>query len=616
VITKSKEHETNQAGKRLLRKALEPLNCVVNDVQEDYGIDCNVQVFHGTAPTGSWFHVQLKSSLSSDYSADRTFVSQELSVDHARHYAFELRQPIFLIHVDVTSESVYWHAPQLDERLATVLRNTKAKFITVRIPTRQQLPATAPELFANLDNIRLALATRELMSASTESFVETLKHMPNQEELLREFQRKNDTLKLHNTNFLFKQKRFDEARTRLNAILVNPDSTTETKFWAEIQCEGIDFTETIHSGKPQIELSKVFLAHAKSLQKLTVSGPNYLKFYAMIARHAAELESLTHQYFTVFLARTQHLEPQGNPVMVMRFFARRSELIRMILLKYNQCIRLARYASTYSDRWMLGRALARIAQAIGPYLICLRAESRFEAEVAFSRSALEICKLAAWIGQETGDPGGVVLALLGALTLTSSARSDAFRWAADVAQNLVDADARADALRLIERALARWQGDTVEGDHRGDTAWQVIQNIATAHGVDLSDENNPLVRALRLAAQDNSPEDVLAQCEHLLVSRGAVGPIARQIQMQFNIGSAGSKVIHCTLHNFHVEGKDQGTAYAEFKKLHCDSCPDRKPRPEGWKLTKEVLRAIEDRNRPYVATLAGTPFGVRYTDKD
>jgi hypothetical protein len=62
VISKSEEHEIDRAGKRLLREVLESLHWVVNDVQEDYGIDSNVQVFDGKSPTGAWFHAQLKSS--------------------------------------------------------------------------------------------------------------------------------------------------------------------------------------------------------------------------------------------------------------------------------------------------------------------------------------------------------------------------------------------------------------------------------------------------------------------------------------------------------------------------------------------------------------------------
>ena len=124
-IKKPDEHEINRAGKRLLREALEPWGWVINDVQEDYSIDTNVQVFDGKSPTGAWFHVQLKSSASSAYSSDQSFVSQELSVDHACHYVLEMREPVLLVHADVTRNVVYWCALQLDGRLAAVLQKTR-----------------------------------------------------------------------------------------------------------------------------------------------------------------------------------------------------------------------------------------------------------------------------------------------------------------------------------------------------------------------------------------------------------------------------------------------------------------------------------------------------------
>jgi hypothetical protein len=160
MIINPEGHDIDRAGKRLLRDVLEPLKWVLNEVQEDYGIDCNVQVFDGPQPTGAWFHVQLKSSASSAYSANAGFVSQELRVDRARHYALEMRDPVFLIHADVSAKRLYWHAPQLDNHLASVLAATHSQFITVRVPTRQRLPETAPELLTNLNDIYLALGSR------------------------------------------------------------------------------------------------------------------------------------------------------------------------------------------------------------------------------------------------------------------------------------------------------------------------------------------------------------------------------------------------------------------------------------------------------------------------
>jgi Domain of unknown function (DUF4365) len=616
VISKTEEHEINRTGKRLLREALEPLSWVVNDVQEDYRIDCNVQVFEGKSPTGAWFHVQLKSSASANYAADRSFISPELSIDHAKHYALDMREPLFLIHVDVISRQIYWSAPQLDRKLASVLVATGAKFITVRIPTGNQLPETAPVLLANLDAIYLSLANRELTSASNQSFAESIKHLPNQEPLHRAFQERNDTLKLQRIAELFRQRKYAEARPRADLVLADPDSSLETKFWAEIQLEGIDFAVTLHSGKPQSELPKITLAHAKALQKLTKSGPMYLKFFALIARQAAELELLTHENTTLYMMLHQYLDHGGNPMRALHLYARRSAVTRKIVFRYNRCLRLARYAANYPDRWMLGRALGRIITGVGRYLVTVRGEGNVETEKAFAQSALQICKLSAWICNETGDAEGVVVAILNSLMTTHSKDSDAYRWASEVAGRLSDPAIRADALQMIERTEKRWRGEKVDGDFHGDPAWQIIQNMATNFGIDLSNESDPLVRGLRIAARDNSPERILAHCEHLLVSQGATGPIARQIHRLLNVTTASSKVVHCTLHDYHIEGKDQDSAYAEFKRTHCDSCPDGKPRAEGWRYTDQEQREIQARHLEFVMRLAGTPSGLRYTNQD
>ena len=47
MITRPEEHDIDRAGKRLLRAALEKLGWILNDVEEDYGIDSNVQVLDG-----------------------------------------------------------------------------------------------------------------------------------------------------------------------------------------------------------------------------------------------------------------------------------------------------------------------------------------------------------------------------------------------------------------------------------------------------------------------------------------------------------------------------------------------------------------------------------------
>ena len=525
-----------------------------------------------------------------------------------------MREPLLIMHADIRSKAVYWYAPQLDRELATALEETEAKSITLRIPTRQQLPGTTPDLLTGIEKIYLSLANRELTSASIRSFAESLKHMPDQEALHRAFQEKNDTLKLHKIRDLYRERKLDQARSRAEAVLTDPDSTIEIKFWARIQMQSIDYTETLQAGKPQSELPKVFLAHAKALQKLTASGPNYLKFYSLIARNAAELDILVHENFGLSMALHQHLHHGGDPMMVLGFYARRSVLTRRIVSKYNRCVRLVRYAVNYPDRWVLGRALPSIVNAMAPYLITMNWEKNFEAERAFAHSVLQISKVAAWICGETNDPQGVELAIISALGTTRSTDSDAYCWAGEVAQRFRDPELRKDALLVIDRAAKRWKGERVEGDYQGNVIWQITQNIATSLGIDLSNESDPLVKSLKIAAKDNSPERVLAKCEHLLVGLGAIGPNARLIQRLFNMGTASSKVVHCTFHDYHMEGKELDTAYEEFPRytLNLFIFHLQAP-PTLMALYGKSRQLVEAQHYHFVQSIAGAPSGFRYT---
>src|ERR1700745_4289852 len=165
MIKKSEQQDIDRQGKRLLRRALEPLGWVMTEIHEDYGLDYDVQVFVNSSPNGLWFKIQLKSSASSDRSADGTFISVQLDLDHARHYAVELRDPIFLVYADVESKEVFWVAPQLDNELIRKLNSGEnSSTITVRVPTSNLLPVTAEQVLKTVEKLYVVLGQRTLAS--------------------------------------------------------------------------------------------------------------------------------------------------------------------------------------------------------------------------------------------------------------------------------------------------------------------------------------------------------------------------------------------------------------------------------------------------------------------
>jgi hypothetical protein len=621
MIQKTEQQDVDFEGRRLLNQALAPLGWVLNRIEDDFGIDYDLQVFVEGNADGLWLKIQLKSSASSNLSSDGSFISQQLSLDHAKHYALELREPAFLVHADTKTKKVHWYAPQLDNELIRRLADGSISVAaTVRVPTRNLLPDTARDLLEVVGKVSVVLANRTLANTSVSSFAESLKYQPGEDSLREEFQLKNDVLKLRRIHELLGARQYTEARTRARVVTSDPDASLENRFWAEMNIGIIDWADAVNKNRPQSELPLIYLENARTLQALAESGPSHLKFFALICRKAAELDKLARDNWGLTILLHQHLGRAGNPLMAPSVYAAQAISTIRVIRKYNQCLRLARYASHFKGRWILPSALTRIPQSAGSFISRIGRLTLTEIDGSanqFRSSALQICKLVAWIGEESGDQEVIALATSAALLPVNSRETDEFKWSVRTLDRISDPDIKSRAIQLIERHVARWTGRAFETDsYRGDPARQLMENAAASLGIDPSDENNPLVRSLRLAAKDNTPARILKTCEHILSSMGATGPMARKIEILFGIQTAGSKIIHCALHNYHHEARGIDSAFAEFRLQHCDSCPDRSPRPVDWQWTEAFQEEFNAKHGKFVRDFNATGAGYRFTSSD
>jgi len=482
------------------------------------------------------------------------------------------------------------------------------------------MPDTARGLLEVLDKISVVLANRTLANSSVSSFAESLKYQPGEDKLREEFQLKSDVLALRKIQELLVARQYSEARTRARVATSNPDSSIENRFWAEMNIGNIDWGEAVNKNRPQAELPQIYLTNAKALQALTKSGPPHLKFFALICRKAAELDKLVRDNWGLTILLHQHLSRAGNPLMAPSVYAAHVVSTQRVIAKYNQCLRLARYASDFRGRWILPRALARIVQSAASFISRIGRLQFTETDGTasqFHSSALQVCKLMAWIGEESGDQEAIALATSAALLPVNSQETDEFKWAVRTLDRIGDPDAKSHATELMERHIARWKGGALETDsYRGNAAQQLIENAAASLGIDPSDETNPIVHSLRIAARDNTPARVLKTCEHILSSMGGTGPTARRIEMLFGIQTAGSKIIHCALHKYRREAGDLDSAFTEFKSRYCDSCPDRSPRPADWKYSEAFQEQFNAKHLRFVADFNATGAGYRFTPSD
>lgn len=142
-----------------------------------------------------------------------------------------------------------------------------------------------------------------------------------------------------------------------------------------------------------------------------------MKFHALIARKAAELDCLVRADWGLYLNyRLQ--QKVGDPIWGSVLAFHRAALIRKITSKYNQCLRLVQYAADSKHRWALPEALLRVPMAAGVFVLRLRLEELTNAADYYSASGLQVCKLVAWICDESNDESQLLGAVSAAVLLS------------------------------------------------------------------------------------------------------------------------------------------------------------------------------------------------------
>jgi|ERR1035437_1294073 hypothetical protein len=134
-------HVTDTCGRTQLRTALESLGWTVNPIENDYGSDFEVEVFQAGQSTGVAFKIQLKSSRAPQYSANRDFVSVEISRKSADYMCRELRVPMVLVLADTEQKETFWTVTQLDKNVLQSLRASSGQgSVTFRFPRKTACP--------------------------------------------------------------------------------------------------------------------------------------------------------------------------------------------------------------------------------------------------------------------------------------------------------------------------------------------------------------------------------------------------------------------------------------------------------------------------------------------
>jgi hypothetical protein len=574
-------HATDARGDALFREVFAAWG--VNPSERDYGWDYVVEVFREAKSTGLLFSAQLKSSTVSAYSADESFISQPLEREAAEYLATQLKQPTFLFHADVERRRLYWSTIQLDAVVLRSLEAAAAGSLTVRVPTANLLPEAFEHFLLDLRTAHCVVTSRALLIATDTDFISAMLNRPVQamDELSDQLRGKAFRIEMQAAHEIFRHGDIPEAKRRLNQILAGSDVPLDVRFNVTFQLGELEWVELSRSEQPQIRIVERQLSTASELCRIARKGPRYLRMSASMIRMVAELAVITHRGHGLTMNWIAHRKVRPDPIWLAVLSFELDRNLAAAGKKYKHGLRLVAMAVS-SPRWRVPPApLVKMATCVR-FLAGVLDQAEFkEAGRQYRKSGLELLRLAAAVASQSADLDGQFQVATTALLLDDSPDGEGFAlWHAMVDRWSPESEYRKRAEAFADRVLQRRGGVKFESDIK-TTARQVHENLLAAFGIDPASE--PWASMINLAITDADPTRVLKGCDHIFVLQVGRDPILDRLGLEH----AGPKALHCTLHGYAVTGRDLDSVDEAFRREYCDSCPDRAPRPPGWKFSPE-----------------------------
>ena len=580
-MKRPEQHVTDTLGIAQMRACFEPLGWTVNKIENDYGCDYEVEVFRNGQTTGISFKLQLKSSLSTPYSAASDFISEEINIANAYYMCRELRTPILLVHADIGRKRTFWSAVQLDVTALRALGTSSfKKTLTFRIPTENSLPETWQRLLDSIVQSETVLSLRALSEQPIPDFLAAIDGKVDKDEVSQQLKNKSDAVRLDRARELLRSGSYEDARAKVVSVLQDANASIENRFWAFLTAESVELGAARVRNTLRRDQVNIQLEITSRLRALTRKGPPHLKFFALIAWKAAELHALAHADFGMHInAQVNQKDGDSFWKAQLRFAQARSA--QRIARKYNQCARLAGYAVNYPFRWALPQALLRIVYALLAFLIRLRTDGWSEAANAYRDRALQIIKLAAWLAADCGDVNTFEMSVATASMLAEEPADEIAIWIRQAVPSITDENMKAEILGRLDGLGSSAEDASENREMSVAEEQQVYEEMAASLGIDLSDPNDKIAWIVRVGIKDLNPGRVLKNCEHLFVSLGSHGAIGDWMKLP----TAGSKFLHCTLHGHGIGGLSLDDVYQTFKQQFCDKCGDCAPRPAEWEYS-------------------------------
>jgi len=593
-MKRPRAHETETRSRQIFEGSI-PTSWVARSQIPDYGVDYDVEVFKDETSTGVTFKVQLKGHEHLVLGQEEHHFSCALATKSAGYLCEELATPTVLAIVDLATETAYWTAPQLDQKLRARLQTATRegqKSLVAYIPVANALPATADALLDAVADAQILLATRIVQESAIPAFSATAVRHFDPDVLARELTTKAAVVRVQQIRTLYNADRLDEARAMLDQVLTMAEVDLGVKFAALEEVEAQEMVRFTFPPDTGDAVAKLKLGITTRMREVSVGGAAPFRLYALIAHKAAELAMLIFDDWGLYCNWVaQHAaEAAGGPFWKLGLSLNRQRTRTQLVRRYRQCIRLVNLALRSGYHGILPETAERILAAMTLFVPTLDHEGLDAPARAYRDSLMQLAEIAVDIATQDNrwDELGALVDHTFRAAVKHNDREAVARsaqWGEEKLSRIPIADKRDEYVALLQRHRASLEAGLAGPSNadRDAVEQQIYRTMAKGAGIDLSDPNDPFAMMVRQGLADLNPERALRRCRHLFFSLGPGGAPVLLIQLP----TAGLKRLRCTAHEHGVEAFALDDCAEVMEREFCSKCGDREPHCADWKWSNE-----------------------------
>ena len=589
-----KQHEIDEQACRIFDSAL-PASWVCRPQLKDYGVDKEVEIFEEGKSTGIIFKVQVKGTEKPGFSSDDLIISFSLSVDDVGYYCEELKVPIVLVVIDVTTSKIWWHAIQLDSDLRKRLikaRQKKQSSITVHINSRNMLPKTLSSLLKKILESETLLSIRSISKTSIIHLMNSIVSEQDLDTILKGLDRSAAIVKSEKLARLWQSQDYTSIKNHIEEILKDKDSPVEVKYEAYLYAEKLAFLEARLAGE-QHEYSKITYRISVLLKSISKGGPLHLRSYAALSLATAELDQYAKNDLYLFMNSMVHQKTNQKdyiePLWSMMLPTARKKASVLVNRKYRQCHRLLNFMLKNNQYNIIPLSVDRVIGSMVSFLLRLRREGMSEAAKSYELSLKNLADIAIDIAVALKNWQEVSLLISNSALICNFHDDECIHfyraWIEDKIKKIEDAQIQRETLLQTKEHFEKAKQLIIEDNKDKedlDVEKQIYIGMAQSMGINLEDPDDKIAQIINIGLRDLNPTRVLKNCDKLYVSSSSSGVPARMLFLP----TAGSKTLYCTLNGYGIGGLSLDSVYKMFKEEYCSKCKKESPHPRRWKWSR------------------------------